>query len=74
MSIFNGRQIQLVNLVGQVDKVEVPPKLINLILNNINKRLKLRNLEGGRLQGRILKLKISQGELEMAAFIMINPS
>jgi hypothetical protein len=74
VSIFNGRQIQLVNLVGQVDKVEVPPKLINLILNNINKRLKLRNLEGGRLQGRILKLKISQGELEMAAFIMINPS
>jgi hypothetical protein len=66
--------MQLVNLVGQVDKIEVPPKLINLILNNINKRLKLRNLEGGRLQARILKLKISQGELEMAAFIRIDPS
>jgi hypothetical protein len=74
VSIVNGRQTQLVNLVGQVDKVEVPPKLINLILNNINKRLKLRNLEGGRLQARILKLKISQGELEMAAFIRIDPS
>ncbi len=74
VSIVNGRQIQLVNLVAQVDKVEVPPRLINVILNKINKRLNLRNLEGGRLQARILKLKISQGELEMAAFVRIDPS
>ncbi|MGI2902028.1 LmeA family phospholipid-binding protein [Tolypothrix sp. VBCCA 56010] len=74
VSIVNGRQIQLVNLVAQVDQVEVPPKLINVILNNINKRLDLRNLEGGGLQARILKLKISQGELEMAAFVRIEPS
>jgi hypothetical protein len=74
VSIVNGRQIQLVNLVAEVDKVEVPPRLINVILNKINKRLNLRNLEGGRLQARILKLKISQGELEMAAFIRIDPS
>jgi len=74
VSIVNGRQIQLINLVAQVDKVEVPPKLINVILNNINKRLDLHNLEGGRLQARILKLKISQGELEMAAFVRIDPS
>jgi LmeA-like phospholipid-binding len=74
VSIVNGGQIELVNLVAEVDKVEVPPRLINVILNKINKRLKLRNLEGGRLQGRILKLKISQGELEMAAFIRIDPS
>ncbi|MBD2603620.1 DUF2993 domain-containing protein [Scytonema hofmannii FACHB-248] len=74
VSIVNGGQIQLVNLVAEVDKVEVPPRLINVILNKINKRLNLRNLEGGGLQARILKLKISQGELEMAAFIRIDPS
>jgi len=74
VSIVNGRQIQLVNLVAEVDQVEVPPKLINVILNKINKRLNLRNLEGGKLQARILKLKISQGELEMAAFVRIDPS
>lgn len=74
VSIVSGRQIQLVNLVAEVDKVKVPPEVINLILNNINKRLDLRNLEGGKLQARILKLKIRQGELEMAAFVRINPS
>jgi len=74
VSIVSGRQIQLVNLVAEVDKVEAPPKLINVILNNINKRLDLRNLEGGRLQARILKLKIRQGEVEMAAFLRIDPS
>ncbi len=74
VSIVNGRQIELINLVAEVDKVEVPPKLINVILNKINKRLNLRNLEGGRVQARILKLKISQGELEMAAFVRIDPS
>jgi hypothetical protein len=74
VSIVSGRQIQLVNLVAEVDKVEAPPKLINVILNNINKRLDLRNLEGGKLQARILKLKIRQGEVEMAAFLRIDPS
>lgn len=74
VSIVSGRQIQLVNLVAEVDKVEAPPKLINVILNNINKRLDLRNLEGGGLQARILKLKIRQGEVEMAAFLRIDPS
>jgi hypothetical protein len=74
VSIVNGRQIELINLVAEVDKVEVPPRLINVILNKINKRLNLRNLEGGRVQARILKLKISQGELEMAAFVRIDPS
>jgi hypothetical protein len=74
VSIVNGGQIELVNLVAEVDQVEVPPRLINVILNKINKRLKLRNLEGGRVQARILKLKISQGELEMAAFVRIDPS
>ncbi|MBW4445293.1 MAG: DUF2993 domain-containing protein [Spirirestis rafaelensis WJT71-NPBG6] len=74
VSIVSGRQIQLVNLVAEVDKVKVPPEVINLILNNINKRLDLRNLEGGKLQARILKLKIRQGEVEMAAFVRIDPS
>lgn len=74
VSIVSGRQIQLVNLVAEVDKVKVPPEVINLILNNINKRLDLRNLEGGKLQARILKLKIRQGEVEIAAFLRIDPS
>ncbi|MBD0262319.1 MAG: DUF2993 domain-containing protein [Tolypothrix sp. Co-bin9] len=74
VSIVSGRQIQLVNLVAEVDKVKVPPEVINLILNNINKRLDLRNLEGGKLQARILKLKIRQGEVEIAAFVRIDPS
>jgi hypothetical protein len=74
LSIVSGRQIQLVNLVAEVDKVKVPPEVINLILNNINKRLDLRNLEGGKLQARILKLKIRQGEVEIAAFVRIDPS
>ncbi len=74
LSIVSGRHIQLVNPVITVDGEEVPPQLVNVILNNLNKELDLGNLEGDGLQVRILKLEMKPTELEIAAFFKIEPS
>jgi LmeA-like phospholipid-binding len=74
LSIVRGRQIQLVDPLVVVDKEVVPPQFLNVILNNINKRLDLGRFEDDGLQMRILKLNVRQAELEIAAFFRIQPS
>jgi len=74
LSVVRGRHIQLVSPVIAVDGEEVPPQLVNVILNNLNKQLDLGNLEGDGLQVRILKLEMKPTELEIAAFFRIEPS
>lgn len=72
--LVNGKNIQLVDPVVAANDEEVPPQFINSIVNNINKQLDLENLAGDGLQVRILKLKIRPEELEIAAFLRIEPS
>lgn len=72
--LVDGRRIQLVDPVVAVDGEEVPPRLIKLVVMDVNKRLDLHNLEGDGLQIRILKLSMKPAELEIAAFFRIEPS
>ncbi|MFH7029053.1 MAG: DUF2993 domain-containing protein [Heteroscytonema crispum UTEX LB 1556] len=74
LSIVRGRQIELIDPLVVVDKEVVPPQFLNVILNNINKRLDLGRFEDDGLQMRILKLNVRQAELEIAAFLRIEPS
>ncbi|GAB1544899.1 DUF2993 domain-containing protein [Scytonema sp. NUACC21] len=74
LNIIGGKYVQLVAPVVAVNGEEVTPKFLNQIVNNINKQLDLGRLEGDGLQVRILKLNMKQQELEMAAFIRIEPS
>ncbi|MBR8836801.1 MAG: DUF2993 domain-containing protein [Stigonema ocellatum SAG 48.90 = DSM 106950] len=74
LSIVTGRYIQLVKPVMAVNGEEVPPQFVNEIVNNLNKRLDLGTLEGDGLQVRILKLEMKPAELEIAAFLRIEPS
>ena len=74
VKILNGSQIKIVDPVATVNEQEVPPRFLNVIVDNINKQLDLRNLEGDGLQMRILKLKTQPTQLEIAAFLRIEPS
>jgi len=74
LNIVSGRRIQLISPVVAVNEEEVPPQFVNEIVNNLNKQLDLSNLEGDGLQVRILKLEMKPQELEIAAFLRIEPS
>ncbi|RUR84265.1 DUF2993 domain-containing protein [Chlorogloeopsis fritschii PCC 9212] len=74
LSVVAGRQFQLIDPVVLVDGEEFPPQFLNNVVNNINQRLDLRNLEGDGLQVRILKLDMKPSKLEIAAFLRIEPS
>ncbi|KAB8316887.1 DUF2993 domain-containing protein [Tolypothrix campylonemoides VB511288] len=74
LNIVGGRNIQLVDPIVAANGEEVPPQFVNAIVNNINKRLDLGNLEDDGLQVRILKLNMKPEELEIAAFFRVEPS
>ncbi|WP_017315838.1 LmeA family phospholipid-binding protein [Mastigocladopsis repens] len=74
LRIVGGKNIQLVEPVVTANGEQVPPQFVNAIVDNINKRLDLGNLEDDGLQVRLLKLNIRPEELETAAFLRIEPS
>jgi hypothetical protein len=73
-SIVGGKNFQLINPAVTANGEEVPPQIVNALVNNINKQLDLGQLEGDGLQVRILKLNMRPEELEIAAFFRIEPS
>ncbi len=74
LSIVDGRQIQLVDPIVSINGIKFPSQFLDGYVNNISQQLDLRNLEGDGLQVRILKLKMKPTELEIAAFLRIEPS
>lgn len=74
VNIVKGRQLQLINPVAKVNEEQVPPQFIDVIVNNFNQRLDLRSLEANGLLMRILQLNMKPGELEIAAFVRVEPS
>lgn len=74
LNIVGGRNIQLVNPTVAANSEEVPPQFVNAVVNNFKERLDLGNLEGDGLQVRLLKLNTRPEELEIAAFLRIEPS
>ncbi|ARV61719.1 hypothetical protein BZZ01_26630 [Nostocales cyanobacterium HT-58-2] len=74
LNIVDGKNIQLVDPVVAANGEEVPPQLVNAVVNNVSKRLDLKKFEGDGLQARILKLNIKSEKLEIAAFLRVEPS
>jgi hypothetical protein len=74
LGVIQGRQIQLVEPVVLVNGETVPPPFVNAIASSYSKQLDLRNLEVYGLQARILKLNMRPDELEIAAFLRVEPS
>ena len=69
-----GRQIQLIEPGVYVNQEAVPNQLVSAIAASLSKQLDLRNMSGYGIQARLLKLKVSQNELEIAAFLRVEPS
>ncbi|TWH51058.1 DUF2993 domain-containing protein [Dulcicalothrix desertica] len=67
-------KIQLTNPVAKANLEQVPARFLNVIVNNLNQRLNLRNLEADGLIMRILKFNMNASELEIGAFVRIEPS
>jgi len=74
LGVIAGRQIQLVAPVVSVNGEEVPNQFVSAIATNFSQQLDLHNLEGYGLQARILQLKVTPQELEIATFLRVEPS
>ena len=74
LGVVAGRQIQLVEPVISANGQAVPNQLVSAIATNISKLLNLSNLELYGLRARLIKLKVSQDKLEIAAFLRVEPS
>ena len=72
--VLAGRQIQLVQPSLSVDGQAAPAQLVSLIAANLSKQLDLKSVERYGLQVRILQLRVAPQELEIAAFLRVEPS
>jgi hypothetical protein len=74
LGIVAGRQIQLIEPAISVNGEAVSNQFVSAIATNLSQELDLSNLEVYGLQTRLLKLKVRQDELEIAAFLRVEPS
>lgn len=74
IDIKKGRQIKLIETVVTVNEEQVASQFVEGIIKNLNQRLDLRSWEGDGILIRILKLNIRSSNLEIAAFVQIQPS
>ncbi len=74
LGVLAGRQIQIVKPSVSVNGAAAPEQFVSAIATSLNEQLDLRSLEGYGLQARILQLKITPQELEIAAFLRVEPS
>jgi LmeA-like phospholipid-binding len=72
--VVRGRRFQAVEPVIIVNGEKAPAYFVDLVLENVNKLLDLSILEGGGILARILKLDVSQDQLQIAAFLRVEPS
>jgi hypothetical protein len=74
LDVASGRQIQLIEPIIFLNGEEVPKPFVKIFISNIGQRLDLKNLEPYGLQARILQLKMRKKEIELAAFLRVEPS
>lgn len=73
LGVIAGRRIQLIAPAVSVNGSEVPSPVVSAIATNFSQRLDLDNFEYG-LKARILQLKVTPKELEITAFLRVEPS
>lgn len=74
ISMASGQKIQLVEPVVYVNQEAVTGQFVNAIATNLSKRLDLSSLEVYGLGARILQLKVNPQQLEIVAFLRVEPS
>jgi len=74
LGVVAGRQIQLVEPAVYVNQEAVTDEFVKAIATNFSQQLDLGNLEVYGLRARILQLKVNPQQLEIAAFVRVEPS
>lgn len=74
IGVASGQKIQLVEPVVYVNQEAVTRQFVNAIATNLSKRLDLSSLEVYGLGARILQLKVNPQQLEIVAFLRVEPS
>lgn len=74
IGVASGQKIQLVEPVVYVNQEAVTGQFVNAIANNLSKRLDLSSLEMYGLRARILQLKVNPQQLEIVAFLRVEPT
>lgn len=73
LSIISGRQLQLIDLAVLVNGEPAPARLVKGLSQGISRQLNLQTLERSGILARLLQLKITSEQLEMAAFVQVKP-
>lgn len=73
VEVIDGRRLQLTEPVVLVNGEKAPARVVKGLVVGISRRLDLQNFEKTGILARILELKISPAQLEMAAFVRIEP-
>jgi len=74
LGVLQERQIQLIEPIIFVNGEEVPPAFVKILVSNLGQHLDLQNLEQYGLQARILQLNMRNKQIELAAFLHLEPS
>lgn len=72
-AIASGRQLQLVNPQVMFGETAVPTEIIMLLTTGLLQQLDLGRLEDSGLTSRVLNLQIQEDQLDLAAFVRIEP-
>ena len=74
LSIVAGRSLQLIEPAVSINGRSLSPLLVGGFAGGIGNRFNLRTLEDAGITARLLQLDINADELELAAFVRVDPS
>ncbi|NEQ27142.1 MAG: DUF2993 domain-containing protein, partial [Microcoleus sp. SIO2G3] len=73
ISILSGRRLQFDAPTASLNGEPLPDRIVEGFAAGISQRFDLRNFEESGITARILKLDISANELQLAAFVRVEP-
>lgn len=73
IQIANGRQLQLVEPIAQINDRPLPPQFVNLLVGGISERFDLSTLEQRGITARILQWQIDRDQVSLAVFVSVTP-
>jgi hypothetical protein len=74
LNIVAGQSLQLIEPSVSINGRVLPPQLVGGFTGGIGNRFNLRTLEDAGITARLLQLDINADELELAAFVRVDPS
>lgn len=73
VGIVSGHQLQLISPKASINDEPVPEFLLNPLAQTLSEQLDFRNLQDNGITARLLKLSIKPQQMEIAAFVRLQP-